>query len=122
MEDDQSLEKIKQIQAIMFKYNEKGLEFYEDGLVQAPTEGEDNPDAPLTEVANENTVQQLGFMAEEIEQVFPEIVDMVELENQEYRAVTYVQMIPVLLEAIKQLNKKVEDLEDKEWYYEYYDT
>ena len=51
-------------------------------------------------------------MAEEIEQVFPEIVDMVELENQEYRAVTYVQMIPILLDAIKKLNKKVEDLEE----------
>ena len=106
MEEDQSLEKIKQIQSIMFKYNEKGLEFYEDGLVQAPEDVENPGDV------NVETVQQLGFMAEEIEQVFPEIVDMVELENQEYRAVTYVQMIPILLDAIKKLNKKVEDLEE----------
>ena len=91
---DNGLEKIKQIQSIMFKYNEKGVEF-QDGEVNE----------------KDADVQELGFMAEEIEQVFPEMVDMVEVEDKQYRAVAYVKMIPVLLNAIKELNKKVEDIE-----------
>jgi hypothetical protein len=94
---DNGLEKIKQIQSIMFKYNEKGVEF-QDGEVNE----------------KDADVQELGFMAEEIEQVFPEMVDMVEVEDIQYRAVAYVKMIPVLLNAIKELNKKVEDIENKE--------
>ena len=81
----------------MFKYNEKGVEF-QDGEVNE----------------KDADVQELGFMAEEIEQVFPEMVDMVEVEDKQYRAVAYVKMIPVLLNAIKELNKKVEDIENKE--------
>ena len=36
----------------------------------------------------------------------------VNIENEKYKAVAYIQMIPVLLESIKQLNKKVEDLQN----------
>lgn len=93
---DNALGKIKEIQAISFKYNEQGVD-----LVKL-MDGTQNSDI--------NT-EQLGFMAEEIEAVFPELIHLVEADDTKYRAVNYIAMIPVLLEAIKDLDKKVCDLD-----------
>jgi len=91
------LDKINQIQSVMFKYNDKGLN------VTELMEGKIDEDIPL---------EQIGFLADEIEDIFPEMIEYVNIENEKYKAVSYIQMIPVLLESIKQLNKKVEDLQN----------
>jgi hypothetical protein len=97
---EETLKKIKQIQAITFKYNEKGVD------LQKMMEG----GIPNDEDVN---LEQIGFMAEEIEKVFPELVEYVEVEDQKYRAVSYIQMIPILLNSIKELDQKVCELENK---------
>lgn len=81
----------------MFKYNDKGLN------VTELMEGNIDEDIPL---------EQIGFLASEIEEIFPEMIEYVNVENEKYKAVSYIQMIPVLLESIKELNKKVEDLQN----------
>ena len=46
--------------------------------------------------------KQIGFIAQEVEKVLPELVIT---DSKGYKSVDYVKAIPVLLEAIKELNK-----------------
>jgi len=92
---DTTLEKIKQLQVITYKYNEQGLDL--QSLM------EEKP------IDNMNT-EQLGLLAQELEQAFPEIVDKVDIDNEEYRAVAYMKLIPVLIQSIKELDKKIDDI------------
>lgn len=67
---------------------------------------------------NEVQREQYGVIAQEVEKVFPEMVKEKALfsnagDDTEYKAVEYDQLIPVLLEAIKELNQKVETLQNE---------
>jgi hypothetical protein len=57
-----------------------------------------------------STQQQIGVVAQDIEQVLPELVKY----KDGYRLVSYDRLVPLLLEAIKHLNEKVERLEKSE--------
>jgi hypothetical protein len=51
-----------------------------------------------------------GVIAQEVQKEFPE---MVERQENGYLAVDYMQLIPVMIEAIKELKKEVDFLKDK---------
>lgn len=53
--------------------------------------------------------KQIGFIAQEVESIFPELV-MTNTEG--YKAVNYVQLTPILLEAIKELMQQKDILAD----------
>jgi hypothetical protein len=55
-----------------------------------------------------NGKHSVGVIAQEIEAVLPEVVD-----TNEYKTVAYGNIVGVLIEAIKELRKRVEELEDK---------
>ena len=57
-----------------------------------------------------NEGHDVGIIAQEVEAIFPEIVD-----NREngYKAVKYDRLVAVLIEAVKELNDKVKKLENK---------
>ena len=62
-----------------------------------------------------NSREQYGVIAQELEEVFPEMVQEKPLfintgDETLYKAVDYNQLVPVLIEAIKELNTKVEEL------------
>ncbi len=61
------------------------------------------------EMAFKNGVQ-LGVIAQEIETVFPELVST---DDEGYKSVDYSHLVPVLIEAIKELNIENEQLETK---------
>ena len=52
--------------------------------------------------------QKYGFIAQEVEQIFPEFVTT---GANGYKAVAYGALTPVMVEAIKELNLKVSDLQ-----------
>lgn len=54
-----------------------------------------------------------GVIAQEIEKVLPQVVFDHERNNGTYKAVRYDGIIPLLLEAIKELKDKVDDLENR---------
>ena len=54
-----------------------------------------------------------GVIAQEIEQILPEVVYDIEMEDDTYKAVRYQQIVPVLVNAIKELSDKVKDLENR---------
>jgi len=56
------------------------------------------------------TGMDYGVIAQEVEAIFPELVTT---RDTGYKAVKYEKLIPVLIEAIKELNNKIEYLEGK---------
>lgn len=65
---------------------------------------------------NERQKIEYGVIAQDLEKVFPDMVTKRAIfiasgDETEYKTVDYTQLIPVLIEAIKELNKKVERLE-----------
>jgi len=62
---------------------------------------------------------ELGFIAQEVQQIFPEIVKVVERqesedgETQEYLGVSYIQLIAPLVESIKEQQTIIEDLKSQ---------
>jgi hypothetical protein len=61
-----------------------------------PTEGRDFADG-----------KQIGFLAQEVEKILPELVTT---DSNGYKSVAYQNVVPVLVEAVKTLNSKVERL------------
>lgn len=54
-----------------------------------------------------NDKPQIGFIAQEVESIYPELV---ETNSDGYKSVDYAKFTPVLLEAIKELQKEIESL------------
>ena len=53
-----------------------------------------------------------GILADQVEAVMPEIVgDSIDIEDVKYKVVAYDKLVPVLIEAIKELKARVEELE-----------
>jgi hypothetical protein len=54
---------------------------------------------------NQDTRPQIGFIAQEVEQVLPELVST---DKDGYKSVSYTNAVPVLVEAIKEQQKQIE--------------
>jgi hypothetical protein len=54
--------------------------------------------------------RQIGLVAQNVEQVFPELVST---DSDGYKSVSYSKMTAVLLEAIKELKKENDDLKSR---------
>lgn len=68
----------------------------------------------------ENNKRQLGLIAQEVKEVFPEVVDLASFDRdalgnsrsgEDYMTISYARLVPVLIGAIQELNNKVEKLE-----------
>ena len=55
----------------------------------------------------ENVTPQFGFIAQEVKEIFPELV---QTDKDGYMYVDYISMIPLLVKAIGELNAQVEEL------------
>ncbi len=55
-----------------------------------------------------------GILADQVEAVMPEIVtNSIEIDEVSYKTVAYEKLVPVLIEAIKELNTRLKELEAK---------
>ena len=84
-----ALEKIKQLNGYYFQENKKAKE-----------------------LGFKNDRLQVGVSAQEVQKVLPEVVTEAPIDK-EYLTIWYDKLIPLLIEAIKELEEKVEKLEDK---------
>jgi hypothetical protein len=80
---DNALEKVESLNGIEFDWNDKQDTF---------------------------TGHDIGVIAQEVEKVLPEIVNT---RDNGYKAVKYEKLVPLLIEAIKELSEKVKILENK---------
>lgn len=62
--------------------------------------------------ADESKMKEYGVIAQELQKVFPEMVNIVDEENG-YLGVSYIQLIPVMLEAMKEQQSIIEKQESK---------
>ncbi|MDR2970419.1 MAG: hypothetical protein LBU83_00615 [Bacteroidales bacterium] len=58
------------------------------------------------------TKDRIGFLAQEVGIVFPELVTLPETEE-DYCSINYDGMIPILLEAIKEQQSMIENLQNE---------
>ena len=91
---DNPLDKVMQIEGFTFNFNEIGSEIYD------------------------TSVRHVGVSAQQIQKVLPEAVvsapiNVVNNGDSDYLTVKYEKLVPLLIEAIKELNEKVEKLEQK---------
>ncbi len=70
---------------------------------------EDMPTRKREEI-EKSRLDRIGFIAQELEEIFPELVKYD--EESDLKSVDYIGLIPVLVEAIKELTEKVELLEN----------
>ena len=58
--------------------------------------------------------KDLGILADEVEAVLPEIVHQsISIEGESYKTVSYEKLVPVLIQAIKELKSEIDDLKGK---------
>ncbi len=56
--------------------------------------------------------RDLGVMADQVEAIFPEIVSRsIKIDGKDYRTVAYEKLVPVLIEAVKELSQRIRVLE-----------
>jgi hypothetical protein len=56
----------------------------------------------------------LGFIAQEVEEVIPEVVkDITNIDGEEHKVVNYQAVVPVLVEAIKELKAEINELREQ---------
>ena len=82
---ESALFKVQQINGVTFDWNEKSSKIQQD-------KGHD-----------------VGLIAQEVERVLPEVV---ELRPDGIMAIQYEKVVPLLVESIKELTKRVEELEN----------
>ena len=57
--------------------------------------------------ANRDTSEQIGFIAQEVEKEFPQLV---KTDDKGIKSVAYANMTPVLLQAIKEQQQQIDEL------------
>jgi hypothetical protein len=86
---ENAIDKVKALRGVYFNWNQK--------------------DFPEKDFGTQN---ELGFIAQEVEQIVPEIV-VKEKTKEEYRSVKYDKLVALLVEAIKEQQKQIEQLQAK---------
>ena len=64
---------------------------------------------PMTGI-HENEGHDIGVIAQEVEKIFPEVV---QTRDNGYKAVKYEKLVAVLIEAIKDLSNRIDSLENR---------
>ncbi len=112
------MDKVRKLIPVNFKWNDKGLKKHTDDKVnsivagpEATEEENEKLRAPRREVLEkELSGNQIGLVAQEIEKIFPELVE----EGEDgYKKVNYKLLSVVLLGAVKELEERVRRLEGR---------
>ena len=86
-----SLSRLSKLNGVTYKFD-----FSKSPLFGGqPTKGDDGKDLAIPE----DTVTQIGFIAQELRKVFPQLVKE---DKEGYLSVNYVGLIPVIIEALKE--------------------
>jgi hypothetical protein len=110
-----ALDKVNRLHGITFSWNELGLEYLTGDIEATLTLGPDASEAEnqrlWEEIQKHRSAKlagnQIGFVAQEVEQVLPEVVST---DEEGYKFLDYTKLTAVLLEAIKEQNAQIQAL------------
>lgn len=105
---ESGLSKVLKLSGVTYRYNfdiDKYNGLSKEGLSDVKTKTMDN-DAKIKALPN----NRIGLIAQDVETIVPEVVTK---DDKGYLAINYIDLIPLLIEAIKEQNKKIEALESK---------
>ncbi len=94
-----ALEKVLQLNAVSYDWKESS------------TSSLSSKSASISSSSDSNSSGQIGYLAQEVEEVIPEVVFT--SDSTDSKMVTYTHVIPYLSEAIKELNDKITELEEQ---------
>jgi len=109
--EEEGLEKLMLLKPLSYEYD------------QSITLGSESPSSDVDEtknatIANDNQAgdgylqRHFGFIAEDVANVFPNIVSQTNPENPEendYNSVNYIELIPILVKSIQQQQRQIEE-------------
>lgn len=108
------MDKLNQLQGVTYQLDISESPLYNSQYTQQESMASDTPPSART-TAIEDTTKHIGFIAQELQEVFPELVTT---DNEGNLYVDYVSLIPVIVEALKEQqtvidaqNEKMEELE-----------
>ena len=109
-----ALEKVSQLRGVTFRWNEQGLQYLTRDIETTLSAGpgaSDEDNRKLWQAERDKRYQDLsttsvGVIAQDVEAVLPEAVTT---DGGGYKSVRYNELIPLLIEAIKELETKVKD-------------
>ena len=91
---ENAIDKVKKIKGVHYDYNSKGIEVM--SLTKSHIERGDDKN-------------HIGVIAQEVQKVLPEVISPAPCDS-DYMTVKYEHMVPLLIEAIKEQQKQIEDL------------
>ena len=110
----QTLSKLTSLRGVSFKWNEQAIDReikqMEENIVvdsEDPQERERILEEKRQEIREANSHEVKGFIAQEIEKIFPEWVDT---DKYGYKMINMAEFLPVIVEAIKELQAEIEAL------------
>jgi hypothetical protein len=115
---EMALDKVNRLRGITFSWNELGLEYLTGDIEATLTLGPDASEAEnqrlWEEIQKHRSAKlagnQIGFVAQEVEQVLPEVVST---DEEGYKFLDYTKLTAVLVEAIKEQNAQIQALSSK---------
>lgn len=103
-----SMEKLAQLEGVSYKMKKSKKNEYDLNSITDTTKRQ-AVEAEMALYESVATTDKYGFIAQELKEIFPELVDQ---DNEGYLNIDYIGLIPVLVEAIKELQEKVETIEN----------
>ena len=100
------LNKLQQIRGVSYKF----LLSQDSHLFLRNRDTSEQEDESSSMKGNHDKSEQLGFIAQEVEKIFPELVHT---NKDGYKGIQYSRFIPVLVESINQMNEDVKKLIDE---------
>ena len=112
------LDKVLQLQGILFRWSQAGLDYFtrdieqlvSAGPVATPEENQKMWDEERKRTHEARSGDNVGLIAQEVEAVLPELV--IE-DRQGYKHIRYQQVTALLVEAIKEQNAMIQKLSEK---------
>ena len=99
------LDKLKQLKGISYELKSEKIQFTPEEL-EGLTEKE-QADIELLNKPQGKNRKRLGFLAQDVQELFPELV---EEDKDGYLYVDYVGLIPVLVESVKEQQEQIDEL------------
>lgn len=96
---------MKQLKGVSYELKNEEVQLSDEKL-QKLTEKE-QVDIALLNNSQEKSRKRLGFVAQEVQELFPELV---EEDKEGYMYVDYVGLIPVLVESVKEQQEQIDEL------------